>query len=217
MVAWKKILDIAGFGFGIWMVARRYSSKASGTFGISFKNPVPGSTVTSGWGDSRAYRNGTHYGLDFGAAKGTPVYAAADGVVTRIVKTNSTTAGKHVIVRTTGLLASKNGMINIRYLHLDSIVDDLTVGQVVKKGQLLGKVGATYGPNSAGKTAPHLHFDMSGNQAVIDRYIEAFGLPEGGMPDARSFGIQFPCEPFIAANYKDTVRARSSSRGIEVR
>lgn len=205
----KKILYFAGFGLGVWMVSRKPAAKKSG-FGVVFKNPVPGSIVTSGWGDSRSYRNGTHYGLDFRAPKGTPIYAAIGGTVTRIVRENSTTAGKHVIVKTD----LPFGTINTRYLHMDKVRDDLKKGQKVKIGEQLGVVGQTYGPTSAGTSAAHLHFDWGGEQGVIEKYIELYGKPDGGFPEIRTFGTQFPCEPFIDADYTDTVAKRAALRKV---
>lgn len=103
-------------------------------------------------------RKAFHKGIDIAAPAGTPVYAAADGVVS-------------------GAGYFKNGYGNLVVLkHGDSIatyyghlsVIGVSRGAGVRKGDLIGKVGST------GKsTGPHLHFEVRRGGQALD--------PEGFM------------------------------------
>ena len=90
-----------------------------------------------------------HEGTDVFAARGTPVIASADGVVTRVTE-DSAIAG-------TSLRLTTAGGTYFFYAHLDSLVSGLRNGAVVEKGDVLGFVGTT--GNAAG-TSPHLHYEI---------------------------------------------------------
>ena len=89
-----------------------------------------------------------HQGQDIFAPKGTPVLSATRGIVVRI-GTNSL-GGKIVSV------AGSGGRMYY-YAHLDSYAEDLSVGDDVRPGSLIGYVGNT---GNARNTPPHLHFGV---------------------------------------------------------
>ena len=94
-----------------------------------------------------------HKGTDYAAAKGSPVYAAADGVV-RIVKYNySETNGVAIGYGNYVAIEHDNGVWSV-YAHLNCWASGLAVGQRVKKGQIIGFVG-----NTGGSTGAHLHVE----------------------------------------------------------
>jgi murein DD-endopeptidase MepM/ murein hydrolase activator NlpD len=106
--------------------------------------------ISSPFGPRRRPR-GFHYGIDLAACKGTPVLAAADGVV---VEAHMHRGYGNTIVVAHGRTCST------RYAHLSRIL--VTVGDKVKAGQLIGKVGATghvYWGKST-KDPSHLHFEI---------------------------------------------------------
>lgn len=98
----------------------------------------------------RLYVSGSHSGIDFRAAVGTPVYAVADGVVEGVGDTDATcpktSFGKWVFIRHPNGLATAYG-------HLSLI--KATAGQNVKKGDLIAYSGAT-----GHVTGPHLHLTV---------------------------------------------------------
>lgn len=103
--------------------------------------------VTSGYGQRNSPWSGKmahHRGLDIAAPIGTPVKAPADGVVTF---SDYDGAYGRTIVITHGY-----GMTT-RYAHLSA--SSVTVGQQVKRGELIGKVG-----NTGRSTGPHLHYEV---------------------------------------------------------
>lgn len=93
---------------------------------------------------------GFHYGIDMAACRGTPVNAAADGLIIE--------AHFHPGFGNT-ILISHNNKYKTRYAHLDKIL--VSVGQKVEQGQLIGKVGATGAVRKKkGRDASHLHFEV---------------------------------------------------------
>lgn len=107
-------------------------------------SPVGRIEVSSAYG-SRGGRR--HTGVDLRNPKGTPIYAADDGVV--IAVTNSGSPGKTV------KLSHGNGL-ETWYEHCDTI--SVTTGQVVKKGEKIATVG-----NTGNATGYHLHFEVRKN------------------------------------------------------
>ncbi|MEH2026647.1 LysM peptidoglycan-binding domain-containing M23 family metallopeptidase [Nostoc sp.] len=93
-----------------------------------------------------------HSGVDLLAAVGTNVLAIAPGTVA--FASDQGSYGKLVIINHSGGLQS-------RYAQLDSI--KVTVGQQVKKGDLLGTVGTSGKPTS---TQPHLHFEVRSSSSL---------------------------------------------------
>ncbi len=86
-----------------------------------------------------------HWGMDFTAPRGTPVYATGDGTVSRADATASG-YGKHIRI-THGY-----GYESL-YAHLNGY--NVRKGQKVKRGDLIGFVGST-----GRSEAPHLHYEI---------------------------------------------------------
>lgn len=94
---------------------------------------------------------GFHYGIDMAACRGTPVLAAADGIV---IQAHVDPGYGNTI------LISHNNKYKTRYAHLDKML--VSVGQKVEKGTLIGKVGSTGNVRKKkGRDASHLHFEVS--------------------------------------------------------
>ncbi|MEH1795692.1 LysM peptidoglycan-binding domain-containing M23 family metallopeptidase [Nostoc sp.] len=93
-----------------------------------------------------------HSGVDLLAPVGSNVLAIAPGTVA--FASDQGSYGKLVIINHSGGLQS-------RYAQLDSI--KVTVGQQVKKGDLLGTVGTSGKPTS---TQPHLHFEVRSSSSL---------------------------------------------------
>lgn len=96
-----------------------------------------------------------HKGVDFGAPVGTPVLAAAAGVV---VKAENTELCDFDIVIEHGA-----GEYRTRYLHLSQDAQ-VSVGDTVLQGQVLGYVAEP--SSSSCSTGPHLHFELQ--QRIVD-------------------------------------------------
>lgn len=88
-------------------------------------------------------------GVDLGAPRGTPVYAAASGTIIT-ARSSGWNGGYGEFI----VIAHPNGTQTL-YAHLSSVF--IAAGASVEKGQQIGLVGAT------GKaTGPHLHFEIRG-------------------------------------------------------
>lgn len=93
-----------------------------------------------------------HGGTDFHAAPGTTVFAAADGVVA--LAANQYFAGNAVYID------HGDGLVTMCF-HFSAIL--VKAGDEVKRGQAIGKVGAT-----GRVTGPHLHFGARWRGARVD-------------------------------------------------
>ena len=124
-------------------------SQGDGTFDFDFKWPVRGGYETC---DIDGYRG--HTGMDIGGVPvGTPIYAAADGVVIKSVK-NTYGYGYHIIID------HGNGVQTL-YAHCSKLY--AKVGDVVERGDKIALLGAT--GNAYGK---HLHFEIRINGEYKD-------------------------------------------------
>ncbi len=94
-----------------------------------------------------------HWGMDFTAPKGTPVYASGDGKVTRADNT-AAGFGKHIRID------HGYGYVSL-YAHLSKY--NVRTGKKVKRGDLIGFVGST-----GRSQAPHLHYEIHKNGEKIN-------------------------------------------------
>jgi murein DD-endopeptidase MepM/ murein hydrolase activator NlpD len=128
--------------------------------------PVTASRIGSGYGyrsDPLAGVRAMHEGIDFVAPAGTPILAAAAGVV--VVAEYHNAFGNMVDID------HGDGLIS-RYAHMSQIA--LKSGQMVRRGQRVGLVGST-----GRSTGPHLHFEVrmmgvAQNPAVLLRQGDNF-------------------------------------------
>ena len=95
-----------------------------------------------------------HYGLDFSAPIGTPVYATGNGTIKKAKKYNSGGYGKYIII-------DHGYDYKTLYAHLDEIL--VKKGSEVKRGDVIGYVG-----NTGKSTAPHLHYEVHYKDQKID-------------------------------------------------
>ena len=86
-----------------------------------------------------------HFGMDFSAKRGTPIYATGDGTVSR-ADSRAAGFGKHVRID------HGFGYVTI-YAHMDRYL--VVKGDKIKRGDLIGYVGS-----SGRSVAPHLHYEI---------------------------------------------------------
>lgn len=123
--------------------------------GGAFKWPAPSySRISDDYGNRIHPTLGTqqfHNGLDMAAPSGSPILAAYDGEV--IAASYSSTMGNYAMID------HGDGLITI-YMHASSL--SISQGQMVAKGQQIGKVGST-----GRSTGPHLHFSVRLNGSYV--------------------------------------------------
>ena len=112
--------------------------------------------VASGYGwrtDPFTKKMRRHFGMDFSAVKGTPVYASGDGKVNR-ADNRSSGYGKHIRID------HGYGYTSL-YAHLYKY--NVKKWQKVKRGDLIGYVGST-----GRSQAPHLHYEVFKDKGRIN-------------------------------------------------
>ena len=125
--------------------------------------PIAG-TITSQFGhrvDPITGEVSSHTGTDIACAEGTPILAAADGVVTVANGLDSWGGSYGYYIQ-----IDHGGGLETLYAHCSSIC--VTTGQQVQAGQVIGYVGHT-----GRATGSHLHLEVSvdGNRADVLRYF----------------------------------------------
>ncbi len=116
------------------------------------KTPINGARLSSHFGKRRHPVLGytrMHKGTDFAAPRGTPIYAAGDGVIERANRYGS--FGNYVRIR------HADGY-ETAYAHLHNFHSRTKAGRRVKQGQVIGYVGTT-----GRSTGPHLHYEVTKN------------------------------------------------------
>lgn len=94
-----------------------------------------------------------HYGVDFTAPIGTPIYATGNGVVVRVER-NNYGYGRMVVI-------DHGYGYQTLYAHMSD--SDVYRGQKVKRGEIIGMVG-----NTGTSTAPHLHYEIHRNGRAVN-------------------------------------------------
>lgn len=124
------------------------SSNTKATAGY-YMRPVSG-IITSSYGSRKG---GFHYGVDIGNKRGTPVVAAASGMVVKTIascvegkKSCGGRYGNYIIIQ------HLNGTRTF-YAHLSKV--SVGIGQIVSQGETIGALGST-----GRSTGPHLHFEI---------------------------------------------------------
>lgn len=114
---------------------------------VPTQTPVPNANLGSmfGWRiDPITGRSALHTGLDFPATPGTPIFAAAGGVV--VAQEYQAEYGNMIEVD------HGNDLIS-RYAHTSKVL--VKKGDLIKRGQKIAEVG-----NTGRSTGPHLHFEV---------------------------------------------------------
>jgi murein DD-endopeptidase MepM/ murein hydrolase activator NlpD len=186
-------LLVAGFP----VPARRAQADTAPPFMLEFPQDSEVTVFSSTFGASRSGGR-RHHGNDLMAPKLTPVYAAGDGVVTRIDTSGS--AGRYIeIDHGAGWLT--------RYMHLNNddpgtdngsadwsltLVPGLVVGSPVQAGQQVAYVGDS---GNAEWTGSHTHFELAFEGRAINpyeylkvAYTRAQEMKAAAMRDSMRFG-----------------------------
>jgi len=119
------------------------------------RTPVDGARLSSSYGMRKHPILGysrMHTGVDFAAPRGTPIFAAGDGVVNYAGRKGG--YGNYIQIR-------HNGEFSTAYAHLSRI--QVKNGARVKQGEVIGRVGST-----GMSTGPHLHYEIIRNGKKVN-------------------------------------------------
>lgn len=114
---------------------------------VPSRMPLEGARLSSGYGMRNHPVIGgrrAHKGVDLAAPTGTPVYATADGIVSRADWFSS--YGLYISIE-------HGAKLQTRFAHLSRVA--VAAGERVKKGDIIGYVGST-----GRSTGPHLHYEV---------------------------------------------------------
>lgn len=114
---------------------------------IPSRMPVGGVRLSSDYGERThpvlgGRRN--HKGVDLAGPTGTPVFATADGIISKAERFGS--YGNYIQIE-------HGGELQTRYAHLSGY--EIKAGDRVRKGDLIGYIGTT-----GRSTGPHLHYEV---------------------------------------------------------
>lgn len=140
------------------------------------KSPVKYSRISSYYNLNRFHpilkRVRPHYGTDYAAPYGTPIYAVGDGYVQKA----SYTKGNGNFVK-----IQHDGAYQTQYLHMQKFGPGIKPGVHVKQGQVIGYVGST-----GLATGPHVCFRFWKDGKQVNhlnlKFPPAKPLPEKDMP-----------------------------------
>ncbi|MDR2416751.1 MAG: M23 family metallopeptidase [Holosporales bacterium] len=126
-----------------------YTANAENVQRSAFGLPIQGARKTSGFGRRTHPVSGRihcHRGIDFSAPRGTPILASAEGVIEKVSSEHG--YGRCVTIR-------HPGGYGTFYAHLSHFAKGIRPGMHVKRGQVIGNVGA-----SGNATGSHLHYEV---------------------------------------------------------
>jgi len=144
-----------------------FNVKGEGVKKALLRTPIDGARLTSRFGPRRHPVLGytrMHRGVDFGAASGTPIYAAGDGVVAFAGRRGN--FGNFIELRHAGEHSTT-------YSHLSKFAKGLRTRARVKQGQVIGYVGST-----GLSTGPHLHYEVHRDGKQINPMNVKFAASE---------------------------------------
>jgi murein DD-endopeptidase MepM/ murein hydrolase activator NlpD len=104
-----------------------------------------------------------HFGTDYAAERGTPIWSTANGTI--IAATYTKNNGNYVKVR-------HNGTYTTQYLHMSKIKPGIRKGTYVKQGDIIGYVGST-----GLATGPHVCYRFWKHGKQVDPFKQK--LPPG--------------------------------------
>ena len=134
-----------------------YNEQGQGVRKALLRTPVNGARLSSRYGMRKhpilGY-NRMHRGVDFAAPKGTPIYAAGNGVVRKAHYNGD--YGHYIEIK-------HNEKFSTAYAHLSRYAKGVKTGTYVRQGQIIGYVGS-----SGLSSGPHLHFEVRRNNKSIN-------------------------------------------------
>ncbi|QIM18693.1 M23 family metallopeptidase [Leucobacter coleopterorum] len=182
------------------------TEKPSESASVVFPLPAGTWVRTDGFGPRDFAANQFHTGTDFAAADGTPILAAADGIVT-VAEFSAMWGGLMVIEHTI------NGQtLATAYAHMWQNGIFVSPGQKVQAGQHIGAVGS-----SGLSTGAHLHFEVRPGgsfQPAVDAepWLASLGAIDLGSPGGKP---EADCTPAATESPTRTASAVGiSSEGL---
>ncbi len=156
--------EVYGYHFEKDTVSGFFADDGQNLRKVFLKAPLKFGRVSSGYSASRLHpvlgTRRPHYGTDYAAPTGTPIYAVGDGIVSERAYTSGN--GNYIKIR-------HNSVYETQYLHMSKFAKGVTKGTRVKQGDVIGYVGMT-----GLATGPHVCFRFWKNGKQVDHRKEEF-------------------------------------------
>ena len=166
-----------------------YNQKGESVRKALLRTPIDGARLSSSFGKRKHPILGytrMHKGVDFAAPKGTPIYAAGNGVILSAGRHGG--YGNYIEIR-------HNPEFHTGYGHLSRFAKGIHAGTRVTQGEVIGYVGAT-----GLATGPHLHYEVIRDNKKVNPL--SVNLPTGRKLRGKEF------DEFLVAKAKvDTMVA----------
>lgn len=156
--------EVYGFKFENDTVSGYFGPEGENLRKVFLKAPIKFGRISSGYSASRMHPvlgvRRPHYGTDYAAPTGTPIYAVGDGTVSESKYTSGN--GNYVRIR-------HNSVYDTQYLHMSRFAEGIRPGKRVKQGDVIGYVGMT-----GLATGPHVCFRFWKNGQQVNHLREDF-------------------------------------------
>ncbi|ETN94460.1 Murein DD-endopeptidase MepM and murein hydrolase activator NlpD, contain LysM domain [Zhouia amylolytica] len=156
-----------------------YDEEANSLRRFFLKAPINYSRISSRFTKRRFHpvqkRWKAHLGTDYAAPRGTPIWATANGIVTKSSYTGGN--GKYVKIR-------HNSVYETQYLHMSRRA--VKVGEYVKQGDIIGYVGST-----GLATGPHVCYRFWKNGRQVDPFSQDLPSAEPIKPEIKERYLEF--------------------------
>lgn len=165
--------EIYGFKYEKDTVSGYFGPEGESLRKVFLAAPLKFGRISSGYSASRMHpvlgTRRPHYGTDYAAPTGTPIYAVGDGVVTEARYTSGN--GNYVKIR-------HNSVYDTQYLHMSRFAQGIRRGKKVEQGDVIGYVGMT-----GLATGPHVCFRFWKNGQQVNHRKEEFPSADPLHPD----------------------------------
>ena len=149
---------------------------------VALWDPLPGAKISSpfGWRIHPVFHTRLfHKGCDYESRAGTPVMAAADGLVEDVGRRGN--YGNYILIR-------HSGRLETAYAHLAGFAPSVSAGTMVRRGEVIGYVGMT-----GVATGPHLYYEV-----IVDgRQIDPEGAAQAGDQGLSDADRDHPVGPYF--------------------
>ncbi|MFP4289186.1 MAG: peptidoglycan DD-metalloendopeptidase family protein [Bacteroidales bacterium] len=156
--------EVYGYHFEKDTVSGFFADDGQNLRKVFLKAPLKFGRISSGYSSSRLHpvlgTRRPHYGTDYAAPTGTPIYAVGDGIVNARAYTSGN--GNYIKIR-------HNSVYETQYLHMSKFAKGVTKGTRVKQGDVIGYVGMT-----GLATGPHVCFRFWKNGKQVNHRKEEF-------------------------------------------
>ncbi len=165
--------DIYGFKYEKDTVSGYFGPEGDNLRKVFLAAPLKFGRISSGYSSGRMHpvlgTRRPHYGTDYAAPTGTPIYSVGDGVVTEARYTSGN--GNYVKIR-------HNSVYDTQYLHMSRFAQGIRPGKKVEQGDVIGYVGMT-----GLATGPHVCFRFWKNGKQVNHRKEEFPSADPLHPD----------------------------------